>query len=175
MAISPPISVLLVNGVRRGRGAWRARRIASTATPTPAGARAPPALALWLRDGEDADGYAAATVGALQGTYRPHAIYGRVRDTAGDAAQRRGARPGGGGCPTQDGLDAAIIMAEGVEFGRTLANRAANDLYPERMAEVARELEADGCTVEVLDVRPWRSSAWARCWASARARPTSRG
>ncbi len=43
-------------------------------------------------------------------------------------------------------------MAEGVEFGRTLANRASNDLYPERMAEVARELEADGCTVEVLDV-----------------------
>jgi leucyl aminopeptidase len=43
-------------------------------------------------------------------------------------------------------------MAEGVEFGRTLANRAANDLYPEKMAEVARGLEADGCSVEILDV-----------------------
>jgi leucyl aminopeptidase len=49
-------------------------------------------------------------------------------------------------------MDQALIIAEGVEFGRTLANRAANDLYPEKMAEVARELEADGCSVEVLDV-----------------------
>ena len=43
-----------------------------------------------------------------------------------------------------------MLLAEGVEFGRTLANRASNDLFPERMADVARQLEADGCTVEVL-------------------------
>jgi leucyl aminopeptidase len=54
--------------------------------------------------------------------------------------------------PEQATLDRALHVAEGVEFGRTLANRASNDLYPEKMAEVARELEADGCTVEVLDV-----------------------
>jgi leucyl aminopeptidase len=58
----------------------------------------------------------------------------------------------GEGTPDQATLDRAVHMAEGVEFGRSLANRAANDLYPEKMAEVARELAADGCTVEVLEV-----------------------
>ena len=143
--------VLLVNGVRRGRGPWRARRIASTASRRLQG-RGAPRLALWLRDGEDVDGYAAATVGATQGTYRPHAIYGRVRDTAAMLRSVEELVLVGEEVPDQADLDRAIIMAEGVEFGRTLANRAANDLYPERMAEVARELEADGCTVEVLDV-----------------------
>ncbi|MGH6784172.1 MAG: leucyl aminopeptidase, partial [Sphingomicrobium sp.] len=37
-----------------------------------------------------------------------------------------------------------------------LSNRAANDLYPEKMAEEARALEADGCTVEVLHVPEMR-------------------
>src|SRR5438093_6069045 len=54
------------------------------------------------------------------------------------------------GGPSQEAIDRAVLLAEGVEFGRTLANRAANDLFPERMADVARQLEADGCTVEVL-------------------------
>ena len=40
----------------------------------------------------------------------------------------------------------ALAVGEGMAFGRDLANRAANDLTPERMAEIARELEADGCT-----------------------------
>jgi leucyl aminopeptidase len=58
----------------------------------------------------------------------------------------------GDGAPSDEALERAVHLAEGVEFGRTLANRAPNDLYPEKMAEVARELEADGCTVEVLGV-----------------------
>ncbi len=147
--------VLLVNGVRRGRGAWRARRIASTATRRLQG-RGASRLALWLRDGEDGDGFAAAAVGAMQGTYRPHAIYGRVRDTEAMLRSVEELILVGDGAPATDALDQALIIAEGVEFGRTLANRAANDLYPERMAEVARELEADGCTVEVLDVDAMR-------------------
>jgi leucyl aminopeptidase len=143
--------VLLVNGVRRGRGPWRARRIASTATRRLQG-RDARHLALWLRDGEDIDGYAAASVGARQGTYRPHAIYGRVRDTPAMLRSVEELVLVGENVPDQAALDAASILAEGVEFGRTLANRASNDLYPEKMAEVARELEADGCTVDVLDV-----------------------
>ena len=59
----PVGKILIVNGVRRGRGAWRARRIGSTATRRLQG-RGARTLALWLRDGEDADGYAAAVVGA---------------------------------------------------------------------------------------------------------------
>jgi leucyl aminopeptidase len=143
--------ILLVNGVRRGRGPWRARRIASTATRRLQG-RGVQRMAIWLRDGEDADGYTAAGVGALQGTYRPYAYYGRVRDTPAMLRSVEEVILIGETAPSQDVADRALVLAEGVEFGRTLANRAANDLYPEKMAEVARELEADGCSVEILDV-----------------------
>jgi leucyl aminopeptidase len=114
-------------------------------------------MALWLRDGEDEDGFIAAAVGASQGTYRPHAYYGRVRDT--EAMLRSVAQVVliGDNAPSQEALDRATVIADGVEFGRTLANRASNDLYPERMAEVARELSADGCTVEVLGVEEMRA------------------
>jgi leucyl aminopeptidase len=144
----PVEKVLLVNGVRRGRGPWRARRIASTATRRLQG-RGAPRLALWLRDDEDDDGYTAAVVGALQGTYRPMDLYGRVRDTA--AMKRHVEELLVLNAPSQELLDRALILAEGVEWGRDLGNRAANDLYPEKMAEVARGIEEDGCTVEVLD------------------------
>ncbi|HEX6474626.1 MAG TPA: hypothetical protein VF114_06015, partial [Candidatus Limnocylindria bacterium] len=143
--------LLLVNGVRRGRGAWRARRIASTATRRLQG-RGVQRMALWLRDGEEADGFISAGVGALQGTYRPYAYDGRVRDTQEMLRSVEEVVLIGDGVPAAEVIEQALIVAEGVEFGRTLANRASNDLYPERMAEVARELEADGCTVEVLDV-----------------------
>jgi leucyl aminopeptidase len=113
-------------------------------------------MALWLRDGEDADGFSSAAVGALQGAYRPHAYYGRVRDTEAMLRSVPEVVLIGEGVPAQDVFDRALIVAEGVEFGRALANRASNDLYPERMAEVARELEADGCSVEVLGVHEMR-------------------
>src|SRR4029079_17881903 len=133
------------------RGPWLARRIASTATRRLQG-HGVTRMALWLRDGEDEDGFAAAGVGALQGTYRPYAYYGRVRDTPAMLRSVEEVVLIGEGAPSQEAVDRALVLAEGVEFGRTLANRAANDLYPEKMAEVARELEADGCSVEHLDV-----------------------
>ena len=147
--------VLLVNGVRRGKGAWRARRIASTATRRLQG-RGVERMALWLRDGEGDDGYIAAGIGAMQGTYRPYAYYGRIRDTPEMLRSVKEVVFIGSEAPDQSVMDRALTIAEGVEFGRTLANRAANDLYPERMAEVARELEADGCDVEVLGVDEMR-------------------
>jgi leucyl aminopeptidase len=143
--------LLLINGVRRGRGNWRARRIASTATRRLQG-HGVERMAIWLRDGEGADGFISAGIGALQGTYRPYAHYGRVRDTPAMLRSVEEVVLIGDGAPAPEVVEAALVMAEGVEFGRTLANRASNDLYPERMAEVARELEADGCTIEVLDV-----------------------
>ena len=143
--------ILLVNGVRRGRGAWRARRIASTATRRLQG-RGVERLALWLRDGEEDDAYVAAVVGAQQGTYRPHATYGRKRDTTAMLRSVEEVILLGEHAPDAATLERALHLAEGVEFGRTLANRASNDLYPEKMAAMARELEADGCSVEVLDV-----------------------
>ncbi|MDP9269720.1 MAG: aminopeptidase [Chloroflexota bacterium] len=150
----PAGKILIVNAVRRGRGAWRARRIASMATRRLQG-RGARTMALWLRDGEGADEYSAAVFGAMQGTYRPTSIYGRVRDT--EASLRSVEELILVGAPDAAPLDRALTIAEGIEFGRTLANRAANDLYPERMAEVARELEADGCRVEVLGVDEMRA------------------
>jgi leucyl aminopeptidase len=143
----PAGRLLLLNAGTRGRGAWRARRLAAVATRRLNG-RGAATVALWLRDGEGPDAWSAAAAGAVMGTYRPTSIYGRVRDTDAmkrsvDEVQIIGAE--------QEALDAGVVIGEGVEFGRDLANRAANDLTPERMAEVARELEADGCTVEVLE------------------------
>jgi len=148
----PVEHILIVNGVRRGRGPWRARRMAGVATRALQGKGAT-RLALWLRDGEDADGFAAAAVGAMAGAYRPMDLYGRARDTE---AMKRNVEevvfPGG----DQAVLDQAAIMADGVAWSRDLANRSANDLYPEKMAAEARALEADGCTVEVLHVPEMR-------------------
>jgi leucyl aminopeptidase len=143
----PVQRLLLLNGGVRGRGALRARRLAMLATRRLNG-RGARTLALWLRDGEDADAWAAAASGAIAGTYRSTAIYGRVRDTEAmlrsvDEVLFIGA--------DQAALDRGAIIGEGIAFGRDLANRAANDLYPERMAQVARELTEDGCTVEVLE------------------------
>ena len=139
--------LLMLNAGVRGRGAFRARRLASVATRRLNG-RGARTLALWLRDGEDEDAWSAAAAGAVAGTYRATSIYGRVRDT--DAMLRSvdevlfiGA--------DQAALDRGAQVGEGMAFGRDLANRAANDLYPERMAEIARELTDDGCTVEILE------------------------
>ena len=138
--------LLLLNAGVRGRGAYRARRLAQVATRRLNG-RGASTLAIWLRDGEDADAWSAAAAGAIAGTYRATEIYGRVRDT--DAMRRSvdevlflGA--------DQAALDTGAVIGEGIAFGRDLANRAANDLYPETMAELARELTADGCSVEIL-------------------------
>ena len=138
--------LLLLNGGVRGRGAFRARRLAAVATRRLNG-RGARTLAIWLRDGEGDDELTAAAAGAVAGTYRATAIYGRVRDT--DAMRRSVDEVlflGG----AQDAVDRGAIIGESLTFGRDLANRSANDLFPEKMAEVARELEADGCAVEVL-------------------------
>ncbi len=141
--------VLLVNGARRGRGAWRARRNASKATRRLQG-RGATSMAFWLRDGEDADGYAAAAIGASQGTFRPYAYYGRVRDTPAMLRSVEELILIGESPPAEDLLQRAVVIADSVEWSRELANRSANDLFPEAMATLARGLAADGCTVEVL-------------------------
>lgn len=148
----PVEHILLVNGVRRGRGPWRARRTAGVATRALQGKGAS-RMALWLRDGEDADGFTAAAVGAVAGTYRPMNLYGRVRDTE---AMKRNVEEVVILGADQAVLDRAATLADGVAWCRDLSNRAANDLYPEKMAEEARALEADGCTVEVLHVPEMR-------------------
>ncbi|MEP7082142.1 MAG: M17 family peptidase N-terminal domain-containing protein [Chloroflexota bacterium] len=77
--------LLLLNAATRGRGPWRARRLAAAATRRLNG-RGARTLALWLRDEEGDDEWTAAASGAIAGTYRPTDIYGRARDT--DAMKR---------------------------------------------------------------------------------------
>jgi leucyl aminopeptidase len=141
--------ILFVASGRRGRGAWRARRSASKATRRLQG-RGASSMAFWLRDGEDADAYAAAAIGASQGTFRPHAYYGRVRDTPAMMRSVEEVILIGEAAVADEVLRDAMAVADGVEWARELSNRSANDLYPETMAEIARGLTADGCTVEVL-------------------------
>ena len=106
-------------------------------------------LALWLRGDGDAGRWEAAAVGAVSGTYRPSELYGRVRDS--EESKRTVEEVVFIGPVEQAVLDRGHMIGEGVTLGRDLANRSANDLTPERMAEHARELEADGCSVEVLE------------------------
>jgi leucyl aminopeptidase len=141
--------ILLVASARRGRGAWRARRNASKATRRLQGTGAS-SMALWLRDGEGPDAFAAAAIGASQGTYRPYAYYGRVRDTPDMLRSVEEVTLIGDAAPGDDVLRDAVAVADGVAWARELSNRSANDLYPEKMAEIARGLAEDGCTVEVL-------------------------
>jgi leucyl aminopeptidase len=148
----PVEHILIVNGVRRGRGPWRARRMAGVATRALQGKGAT-RMALWLRDGEDDDGFAAAAVGAVGGAYRPMDLYGRTRDTE---AMKRNVEEVVFLGADQAVLDRAALTADGVEWSRDLSNRSANDLYPEKMAEEAKALEADGCTVEILHVPEMR-------------------
>jgi leucyl aminopeptidase len=140
--------LLLLNGAGRGRGPWRARRLAAAATRRLNG-RGATTLALWLRDEEGDDEWAAAASGAVAGTYRPTDVYGRVRDT--EAMRRSVEEVICVGGASQEALDRGAAIGEGLAFGRDLANRSANDLTPERMAEVAAELRFDGCTVEILE------------------------
>ena len=144
----PVRRLLLLNAGGRGRGAWRARRLAAIATRCLNG-RGATTLGLWLRDGEDDAAWSAAAAGAVAGTYRATEVYGRVRDT--DAMRRSVEELVCIGAASQEALDRGAEIGEGYAFARDLANRSANDLTPERMAEVAGELTSDGCTVEVLD------------------------
>jgi leucyl aminopeptidase len=141
--------ILFVASARRGRGAWRARRNASKAARRLQG-RGATILAVWLRDGEGADAYAAAAIGASQGTFRPYAYYGRVRDTPDMLRSVEELVLVGEGAPDESVLSDAMAIADGVEWARELSNRSANDLYPEKMAELARGLAEDGCSVEIL-------------------------
>ena len=141
--------ILFVASGRRGRGAWRARRSASKAARRLQG-RGASSLAFGLRDGEGSDAYAAAAIGASQGTYRPYAYYGRVRDTPAMLRSIDELILIGQDAPDEGVLSEAMAVADGVEWARELSNRSANDLYPEKMAEIARGLVDDGCIVEVL-------------------------
>ena len=140
--------LLVVRAERRDATPREMRRLAATVVRRLRG-RDAARVALWMRGDGSADLTEAAAVGAIAGAYRPAELYGRVKDT--DASKRGVEELILLGEVEQAVLDRGATIAEGVEFGRDLANRSANDLNPGRAAEYARELEADGCAVDVLD------------------------
>ncbi|MFN2483614.1 MAG: M17 family metallopeptidase [Candidatus Limnocylindria bacterium] len=145
--------VMLVDGGRRDDRPRSARRTAAIAVRRLLG-RDARRLAIWLRDGTDPDRIEAAIVGAYAGSYRPGELYGRLKDT--DDVRRGVEEVVLVGGATDGVVTRASEIGEGVLFGRDLANRSANDLTPLRMAERARELEADGCSVEVIGLEEMR-------------------
>ena len=83
--------LLLLNAGSRGRGAWRARRLASVATRRLNG-RGAASLALWLRDDEDDDAWAAAAAGAVAGHLSSdRRLWPGARHGCHEALGRRGA------------------------------------------------------------------------------------
>ncbi len=149
----PVEHILIVNGVRRGRGAVARPADGRRRDPRAPGQGGNPAWRSGSGTARMPTAIAAAAVGAVAGTYRPMDLYGRTRDTE---AMKRSVEEVVLLGADQAVLDRAAVMADGVAWCRDLANRSANDLYPEKMAEEARALEADGCTVEVLHVPEMR-------------------
>ena len=140
--------LLLVRAGSPGGPPREVRRTAATAVRRLRG-RGAERLAIWLRGDGDGDASEAAAVGAIAGTYRPADLYGRTRET--EASKRNVGETTFLGSADQGAVERGAAIGEGVAFARDLANRSANDLTPERMAEYARDLEADGCRVEILD------------------------
>ena len=142
------------------------------------GGRTVRSLALWLEPLADVlEGGAAAAAeliarGVVEGSYEPQAIYREKVESAPPA------------------LDELILIASGAvtaldhggrrgrswaraRIARTLANRAANDVSPEVLADEARAIaEQHGLWIDVIDPSERRRWAWACSWPSGAGRTT---
>jgi leucyl aminopeptidase len=133
------------------------RKIGATAVRRFAG-RKIRSLAVWIEPLAGA-GEAVATVaelvarGVVEGAYDPRSLYRADHESAlpeleelvlvTSAAEAHGALAG---------AERGIIVGEGANLARTLANRAANEVDPEAMAEEARAIAAaHGLWIDVLD------------------------
>lgn len=135
-------------------------RVAATAERRLAG-RVVRTLAVWLTplveaEGFDGDGATAAELvarGVVEGSYDPKAIYRPEVDTAPPKIDELILIvPGADKGPVQAGADRGVIIGEGANTARTLANRSANDLYPDVLAEEARAIaERNGLWIDVID------------------------
>ena len=135
-------------------------RVAATAERRLAG-RVVRSMAVWVSPLIDAEGFdgdiatAAELVarGVVEGSYDPKAIY---RPEIESAPPRLDELiivvPGGDSTAAKAGAERGVIIGEGANTARTLANRSANDLYPEVMAEEARAIaERHGLWIDVID------------------------
>ena len=139
-----------------------AARLAATAERRLAG-RAVRSMAVWLSPIVDADGFDgdAATAaemvarGAVEGSYDPKALYRpEIESRPPEIDELILIVPGGDSSAVTAGAERGVIMGEGANTARTLSNRAANEMYPDVLAEEARTIaERHGLWIDVIDER----------------------
>ncbi len=123
------------------------------------GGRTVKRLAIWitpLADGLAGDASAAAELvarGIVEGTYDPRTIY---RDDVESAPPILDelilVAPGADRAALTAAAERGVIMAEGANIARTLANRAANDVTPLVLADEARTIaERHGLWIDVIE------------------------
>jgi Leucyl aminopeptidase len=138
--------VRIAAAAERRLGGRSVRRLAIWITP----------LADGLADGSGGDASAAAELvarGVTQGMYDPRTIYRDVVDTAPPVLDELiliapGADAGALTCAAERGM----IIAEGANIARNLANRASNDVSPAVLADEARAIaEQHGLWIDVIE------------------------
>ena len=135
-------------------------RIAATAERRLAG-RLVRSMAVWLAPIVDAEGFEgdAAAAGELvargvvEGSYDPKALYRpEIESRPPQLEELILIAPGGDKAAVQAAGERGVIIGEGANTARTLANRAANEMYPEVLAEEARAIaERNGLWIDVID------------------------
>ena len=135
-------------------------RIAATAERRLAG-RAVRSMAVWLAPIVDAEGFEgdAADAGELvargvvEGSYDPKALYRpEIESRPPQLEELILIAPGGDKAAVQAAGERGVIIGEGANTARTLANRAANEMYPEVLADEARAIaERNGLWIDVID------------------------
>ena len=136
-----------------------ARNVAATAIRRMAG-REVRSMAVWLDPiaaGLGGDAALAAELvarGVVEGGFEPKAIYREDTDAAPPVLDELllVAGPGAAVAEVQRGAERGQIMGEGANIARRLANRSANDVTPQVLADEARAIaEAHGLWIDVID------------------------
>ncbi|HEX7346619.1 MAG TPA: hypothetical protein VF253_07480 [Candidatus Limnocylindrales bacterium] len=135
-------------------------RIAATAERRLAG-RLVRSMAVWLAPIVDAEGFegdatAAGELvarGVVEGSYDPKALYRpEIESRPPQLEELILIAPGGDKAAVQAAGERGVVIGEGANTARTLANRAANEMYPEVLAEEARAIaERNGLWIDVID------------------------
>ena len=142
-------------------GATAERRLAGRGVQT---------MAVWLSplvDAEGLEGDAATAAemvarGVVEGSYDPKAIYRPDIDSRPpELDELILVIPGGDRSAVQSAAERGVIIGEGANHARTMANRSANEMYPEALAEEARGI------AERHGLWP-RGHGWAGILAAAR-------
>ena len=137
-----------------------ALRVAATAERRLAG-RAVRSMAIWLSPIVDASGFEGdlaraaelAARGVVEGSYDPKALYRpEIESKPPELDELILVATGGDKAGVQAAAERGVIIGEGANTARTLGNRAANEMYPEVLADEARAIaERNGLWIDVID------------------------